>query len=118
MTVTLSGDQGEQVVNSHGDPLMTGTTDAVTLMDDEPDQSVIVVCFNMGLLYPHRQVRPGGIFAFDHRALSMNADTADIATISRPRFRSAINPIVIQGVGEIIGDFPLEGRTRLAGRPP
>ena len=91
----------------HRDELLPRGPDAVPLVGDHTDEGVIVATFDLGLVDPRAERRPGGVLALDDDALAAVPDTGNVPPVLGSPLSATLDP-VIHVLGEVGGDLGLE----------
>ena len=82
----------------------------MTLVDNDAYESGSVLSLNLSLSSPLRQVHAGDILALDDDLVVAHANVGDITLVFGSGLGGAVDPVVIQLLGEVVGDNPLEPR--------
>ena len=85
------------------------------LVDNDTYEGVGILCLNTSFSSPLRQVHACHILAFDDDLVVTHADVGDVALILGPSLGGAVDPVVSQLLGEVVGDHSFEPRPRSLG---
>ncbi|WP_308191550.1 hypothetical protein [Gordonia liuliyuniae] len=102
-------EQGDELADREGHPLVEWVASAVPLVDDNTSQGVVVIAFVCDLARPARQVESRCVLAFDSYALPVQAHAADVALVAASGLDAAVDPVV-DVRSEAVGDLTFEAR--------
>ena len=109
-------DDGNEVGDGHGHPLIFGFAVAVSFVDDDASGASDVTGFSVRLPCPPRQVHPGNVFALDGDAPAGKVDAGDVSGVARSGLDLPVDAEAVQPVVEMVCDEPFEpGSGRFCG---
>jgi hypothetical protein len=92
---SLPSQNSYEVTQRHVHPLLRRIADTMPLRDDNSGDCVIVATFDLGLALPSSKADLRGVFALgDDTSVADGADSAEVASIARPRTRSSLDSVV------------------------
>lgn len=112
---TLAGDQSYELSDSHVDPLLHRVADAMAFGDHDPGESVVVPGFDLSLTNPAGQIFAGAILRFDDKALAVDSDAGDVASVLRASAGATFDAVVAEGCREGASNARLESCASLLG---
>jgi hypothetical protein len=109
-----SKEPGERV-EVHADELLANVADAATLLDEDACEGVIVAGFDVRLTKMRGNVQARGVLHFDDDVAAEVADAGDVAAVFRPGLDPPVDAVVLEDLGEVVGDLTFEAGAGLAG---
>jgi hypothetical protein len=115
MPVPLPRQQREEVVDSHVHPPLARVGGGAALRDHHADERVIVAGFGVRLFDPAGEILSGAVLHLHDQTLTVDAETADVAAILNAPFHSAVDAVIVERVGEVVGGGALGAGAGRAG---
>ena len=106
MTVPLPRQECQEVVEGHVHPVLAGVLRPTTLRHHHTGEGVVVGCFGVGFGDPFGKGLAGAVFDLEHQAPAVDADALDVAAVFGAGFDPAVDAVVVECLGEVVGDGP------------
>ena len=90
----FAGEEEDQVVEGHGDPLVAWFSSAVAFVDHYSDGGVVVACLEVGFPDPSGEVGAGGVFAFCGDSVASVSDACYVAAVFGSSEDSSFDAVV------------------------
>jgi hypothetical protein len=80
-------------------PLIQRVGRPPTFRNHQPHKCVVIPRLNTRFTRPSGEVHPCAVLRLNHNAVTVESDTADVATVFGPAFNPTVDAVVIEGVG-------------------